>query len=66
MAKKRKQPSKTGQLKTKAKTKTKAKSVVKKTKRKAKKTVAVVRRKKRAVKDKGGGVLDSLKKLIVG
>jgi hypothetical protein len=64
MAKKRKQPSKTGQLKTKAKTK--AKSVVKKTKRKAKKTVAVVRRKKRAVKDKGGGVLDSLKKLIVG
>lgn len=64
MAKKRKQPSKTARLKTKAKTK--AKAVVKKTKRKAKKTAAVVRRKKRAVEDKGGGVLDSLKKLIVG
>ena len=64
MAKKRKRPSKTGQLKTKARTK--AKSVVKKTKRKAKKTVAVVRRKKRAAEHKSGGVLDSLKKLIAG
>jgi hypothetical protein len=64
MAKKRKQPSKTGRLKTKAKAKTK--SVVKKTKRKAKRAVAVVRRKKRAVEHKSGGVLDSLKKLIVG
>jgi len=64
MAKKRKQSSKTGQLKTKAKTK--AKAVVKKTKRKAKKTVAVVRRKKPAATKKSSGVLDSLKKLIVG
>jgi hypothetical protein len=64
MAKKRKQPSKAARLKTKAKTK--AKSVVKKTKRKAKKTAAVVGRKKRAAKHKSGGVLDSLKKLIVG
>jgi hypothetical protein len=64
MAKKQKRPSKTGRLKTKAKAK--AKSVVKKAKRKTKKTVAVVRRKKRVAEQKGSGVLDSLKKLIVG